>query len=428
MKKGTVGLMALVLLAVGLTPAHGDEFALTPSVAVRGEYDDNIFYTSEDEESDYILTITPGLELKERTERLKLKLSGEVAPFFYQDNTDLDEVDQDYRGRVDYQFTPRFNGRADVFYIVDHRPDRDTLTTGLVQNVDQRQRYHGGAGTEYLLSEKAAVDLSYDFNKDHWDSNADDREDLTSNTADVGFSYNLGRWFNETTGRLNFSYGNYDYESSKTKSYSGGIGIRHRLSEIFSLELYGGVRYADTDFDVVEGYALVPPGVIVPVIGEDNNTGWGGVGQAVLEYRGEKTVCNLLASHDIAAVSGRLGPSVLTRVVFSAYHRFLEKLRVGFTAGAYHNKADEGDFSTQEIDEYTFRIRPSIRWEFFNDFTLEGAYTFSHVDDRAADNDINKNAVYLQLAYGLPLFDFLDLFSSEGRQVVSGAVPVPSPR
>ncbi|UCD77255.1 MAG: hypothetical protein JSW26_17735 [Desulfobacterales bacterium] len=429
MKKVAVVLLVALTWDLLLMSAHGDEFQIKPYVAVRGEYNDNIFFVSEDEVDDYILTIKPGIELIERTERLDAKLTGEVAPFFYADNSDLNDVDQDYRGRIGYQFSPRFNGRADAFFIVDNRPDRDLLATGLVQGIDQRNRYHFGAGTNYLLSERAAVDLSYNWNRDDWDKDVIDREDLTANTANLGFLYSLGGWLENSTGRMNFGYANYDYDTSKTKSFYGGIGLEHKFSEILALEVDVGARYFHSKFDVSK-FVPVAPGLPIfeSVVEKESNSGWGGIGQAILEYRGEKTRSNLLVSRDLAASSGRTGPTDLFRVVFSYYYRFLEEMRVGLTAGYYHNKAKQGDFSSQEIDQDTFRIRPSIRWEFYDNFTLEGAYTYTYIDDKEFDNDRAQNKIFLQVAYGLPLFEILDVFTPEGRQVVSGAIPLPEPR
>jgi hypothetical protein len=429
MKKVAVGLMVTLIWGMLLTDPHADQFEIMPYLVVRGEYNDNIFFVSEDEEDDYILTIKPGVEVIERTERLDAKLTGEVAPFFYAHNSNLNDIDQDYRGRIGYRFTPRFNGRADTYYIVDNRPDRDILTTGLVQSNDQRKRYHFGGGTNYLLSERAAVDLSYNWNKDDWDKDVIDREDLTANVANLGFLYNLGGWLEASTGRLNFGYAHYDYETSKTDSFFGGVGLEHMFSEILTLEVDVGARYFHSDFDVVKTVPIIPGlPFFESVVENESNSGWGGVGQAILEYRGEKTRSNLLISRDLSASSGRSGPTDLFRVVFSYYYRFLEEMRFGLTAGYYYNKANAGDFSSQDIDEDTFRIRPSIRWEFYDNFTLEGAYTYTYINDKVSDNDRGQNKIFLQIAYGLPLFEILDVFTPEGRQVVEGAVPVPEPR
>lgn len=420
----------MIIVGVSLPAAHGDQFEIKPSLAVRGEYNDNIFLIADDEVDDYILTIMPGIELIERTERLDMKLSGELAPFFFADNPDLDDVDQDYIGRIGYQFTPRFSGRADAYFIIDNRPDRDILTTGVALGTDQRKRYHFGGGTNYLLSEKAAVDLSYDWNKDNWDEDVVDREDLTANVANLGLSYDLGGWLEASTGRVNFGYANYDYDTSQTDSFFGGFGLEHMLSEIVTLEVDIGARYVDSEFDVLDDYRIDPgpPIVQTPITGKEHNSGWGGIGQAILEYRGEKTLSNFLISRELAAISGQTGPTDQFRMIFSIYHRLFEKMRLGFTSGYYHNKADAGEFSSFEIDKETFRIQPSIRWEFYDNFTVEGAYTYTYIDDKINDSNTTQNRIFLQVAYGLPLFEFLDLFSAEGRQIISGVVPLTEPR
>ena len=51
-------------------------FNLTPSLKVREEYNDNIFFEYADTVDDYITTVTAGLELTERTDQLDLSLKG----------------------------------------------------------------------------------------------------------------------------------------------------------------------------------------------------------------------------------------------------------------------------------------------------------------------------------------------------------------
>jgi hypothetical protein len=424
MKAITVGLMVILTWVVSLPDVSGDEFEINANLAVRGEYDDNIFWTPRNKESDFILTIKPGLDLIERTERLNLELSGEVAPFFYQDNPDLNEVDQDYRGRIGYRLTERLAGRADAAFIVDHRPRRDIQATGLVQTFNRRDRYYFGAGINHQPSEKAALDVAYYYSRDEWDSEFVGLSDVTRNVADIGLEYNLGKWLELTTGRINIGYADYDYDTSRTRTFSSTVGFQHSLSELFSLRMDGGMRYADSEFDVVE-VEFVPPATLRPVTVEENNSGWGLIGHGLLEYRGEKTYGNFDAFRDLAPVSGRLGPTKLTSFISSFYHLFREEMRVGLTAGFYHNKADRGDFSFQEIDVYALGIRPSIRWEFLDDFTLEGAYSYVYRKNRLNDNITRRNNLYLQLSYGLPLFEFLDLSDADYRRIGSGVGPLP---
>ena len=78
MKKVAVGLIGMLILGLWLPDAHADQFEIRPYLAVRGEYNDNIFFNpdSNDAEDDYILTIKPGIEITDRTERLNARLRG----------------------------------------------------------------------------------------------------------------------------------------------------------------------------------------------------------------------------------------------------------------------------------------------------------------------------------------------------------------
>lgn len=378
-----------------------DEFKLTPSIAVRQEYNDNIFFSSRDEVDDSITTVTPGLELLERTERLDLNLKAAVSPFYYWDNDDLDDVDHDYRGKASYRLSSLLRLRADAAYSISNRPDRDIDQTGLVQRVEERRRQVYGAGLDATLTEKAAMGLSYGFRRDRFPDQASDNEDWKANDVGLGFTYLLTP---KTTGRLNGGYARYEYETSETDYYYGTVGVQYRLSEIFNFLVDGGLRYSDSDFDVAR-QVIVPPGVPAIVIETQNDSGWGGVGRLMLEYMGEKTRADVSASHDVDAASGRTGVVQRTRFVFNWRHRLLEKLRFGLFGGVYLNKSNADEFSSTEIDELVYNLRPTLRWEFYDNFTLEGAYQYIFVDNKANNNDAQRQVVFLQLAYGYPLFE-----------------------
>ena len=122
-----IGLAILLVALTFVSPDVGrtDEFKLIPSVGVREEYNDNIFYTTNDTVDDFITTIRLGLELIERTERLNLNISATVSPFFYADLTDLDDIDQNYWGGGSYQISTLLGVNAHALYDVSNRRDRD---------------------------------------------------------------------------------------------------------------------------------------------------------------------------------------------------------------------------------------------------------------------------------------------------------------
>jgi hypothetical protein len=277
---------------------------------------------------------------------------------------------------------------AGAFYDKTTQPDRDVVETGLVQNRRTRHRQRYNSGLQYTLNEKAATAFSYVYQNDDWSSNDPDDEDMTLNSGDMLFTYDLSRTFDSTIGRLNFGYANADYETSETDYYFATLGFVHQFSEIYSMQLDGGARYTDSEFE-----------------NNQDDQKWGGRGYLGLIYTGEFTRADLSASYDVDAASGRRGAVERTRFVLNARHRFLEKLWLGISAGYYLNKSSQEEFASEEIDEKTMRVRPRFSWEIHRYVTLDGAYEYVYVDDNADNTNTDRNTVYLQVKFSYPVID-----------------------
>jgi hypothetical protein len=368
LKTAAIVLSVILLVMVTEIEVEADEFKVTSSVGLKGEYNDNIFFSE--------------------TERLDLNLAGFLHVIEYAHNDELSGTDYDGRGRLKYSLAPRLLLNAGALYDKSTQPDRDVVETGLIQNdkTRRRQRYNGGL--EYVLSEKAAAALSYLFQDDNWDSNDPDDEDLTLNSADMLLTYDLSGTFESTVGRLNFGYANADYETATIDYYFGTLGFVHHFSEIYSIQLDAGGRYTDSEFE-----------------NNRSDQRWGGRGILSLIYTGEFSRVNLSASHDVDAASGRSGAVERTAFVLDAHHQFLEKLWPGVSAGYYLNKSSRDEFSSDKIDEQMVRVRPRILWEIHRYVSLEGAYEFVYVKDDADNTDTDRNKVYLQLTFAYPVID-----------------------
>ena len=397
---------AALMLVLAAGSALADEFKLTPSISVRQEYNSNIFFDSSKEQDSLITRVKPGLELLNRTERLDLRLAGYVTPFYYWDESDLNSVDQDYSGRASFRLTPLVTVGADAAVLVDHQPDRDLQTTGLTYGDNRRIQQRYGGNASWMFTELMSASVSYGYTREDWRgvSATDDIEDWDSHSVTLGLSRELGSAKGVTLGFLNAGWAVYDYETSKTNYYFGTVGVQHRLTEVFNLTADVGARYIDSDFEVQQ-LAIVPPGVLAIVTESENSSGWGGIGHLAVEYAGETARASLGGSHDISPASGSTGVVQRTGITFSGGYLLLEKLRLGVTSSAFRNKSENEEFTGNEINEYTYNVRPSLRWEFYRDLTLEAGYGFTYVDDRTDEGNAVRHLGYLQLAYGLPLFE-----------------------
>jgi len=81
--------LLLVLLLVGATQAWA-EFRLIPGITLREEYDDNINLDAENEEDDFITTISPQLSLIWQTKYVDLDLNANVNFKYYLDSGDTE--------------------------------------------------------------------------------------------------------------------------------------------------------------------------------------------------------------------------------------------------------------------------------------------------------------------------------------------------
>jgi hypothetical protein len=68
------------------------DFKMTPGVDLHLEYNDNIYLDSENEEDDFITTVSPNVSLDWETSRLDVSLYASVTMEKYMDNTDEDRI------------------------------------------------------------------------------------------------------------------------------------------------------------------------------------------------------------------------------------------------------------------------------------------------------------------------------------------------
>jgi hypothetical protein len=190
------------------------------------------------------------------------------------------------------------------------------------------------------------------------------------------------------------------------------LGGLHRFSERLNLDVELGARYTDSTFDTIK-LVLVPPDSdsIQPTIIQENKTGFGGLGQINLDYNWERTFGRFAVGHDIQPASGTVGVANRTALTFTLRHRPSYNMSIGLFAGFFRNRADADQFSANEIDLFSITIRPTIHWKFYDNFTLEGGYMFSYFDNKADDTKTDRNFVFLQITYGIPLLDPGRIFS-----------------
>lgn len=367
----------------------GDEFKLIPSVGVKEEYNDNIFYSEKDRVDDFITTLTPGLELVNRTEKADVNLLARIDVLRYADTRELDHIDQNYSGRLRYSLHPNWALSGGAGYVEDSRPDRDLEVTGLVNKPVVRRRQNYSAGVDHNFSEKTKAGLTYKFSRD--DYSEIDFADLKAHEAGLSLVHDLSRYLPNIAGRTNLGYSRYEYEIGTIDYYYATIGMSWALNEKWSLLFDGGGSYTLSESGP-EGNKQ-----------KDEGTGWVGMGS--LSYKGEKTTGDLTFSHRKAPAYGSVGVTNRTSLSFGINRRFTYEFSGGLSAGYFINKGEEGKFSTTAIDQESFYVNPRVRYEFTRNMALEGSYNFSFTKDKASNTEAQRSLFMIRLYIQHALFE-----------------------
>lgn len=383
-----------LLCVTGLAiPAVADERKVTSSIAVQEEYNDNLYFSAQTREGDFITTVSPTLELTNSTERLQTGMKMQLDSSYYHANSSLDSIDQDYSGNVRYAVSPMANLFTSAGYRRDSRVDRDFSQTGLLSGAVTRDRYNYRLGGDYALSEVLAARLQYSFDSDYYESSA--YSDYKSHDISLLLSRDLSMFISRTVGRLNLGMTKYDTQGSEVTNHTGTIGAERSLNERFSLFADFGLRYTQSTFDAVQ--AGVSP--------EEDTEGSGLSGQAGVSYNGELDNAKLVLSHGVTAASGRNGTVEKTAVHCNVERRLNEKSRLAFYLGYTINKSAQDELAAVEIDERSLWLRPKLLYALTDQVTVETSYNYALVNDRVADTDAYRNLVLLRLVFQYALFE-----------------------
>lgn len=397
--------LALLLLLPPLLPASADadERKVTPVISLKQEYSDNLFFTDDDQESDFISTVSPGLEMLNNTERWKAGLKLRLDSVSYADNSDLDSIDQDYSGSLRYAVSPLANLFSSAGYRRDSRVDRDFTETGLVTNASTRDQYRAQFGGDYALSEIVGMQLQYAYAEDAYQSG--EYVDYQSHDVTWTISRDLSAYLANTVGRLNFGVTEYETEDSQVTNYTGTIGAERKLNELYSYFVDVGMHYTESTFDAMRLVPTAIPSMYLLVPYEEETQGSGVTGRAGVSYQDELNDGRLSFSHDVQAASGRNGTVERTAVQASAGRRLTEKSRATFSAGYAINKSTDDTQSADLTDEKSLWLQPKITFALTDEITLEGSYNYALIHDNVADTDTDRNLVMLRLGFKYPLFE-----------------------
>lgn len=384
--------MLFVLSLLPLFPArlHAGQVIVTPSLALKEEYNDNIFTQVSGRRGDLISTVSPALAVSRGTENSNVSLAGGVNELLYLRNGSSDGLGYSLQGSGNYAVTPRLALSADLGGTRDISASSvDPATSLVTSSRTLHQSYK--LGESYHFSELLSSTLSLGYGRDDYDN----RAYLATRhyQANSELDYDLGRRLPGAKLAQVLSFSRDATDVSQVDSVGVTLGFSKNVSELWLCSLSGGGRFTSSRFQVAGSAAW------------KTNDEWGEIGNLSLNYTGAKLSGSLTVSQDLSAASGRAGATQRTGGSLSLSDRFTPRFTGNLGASYARNLAGQDQFAGGAIDEWYRNLSASLRYEFFqapSDLALETSYTFNNTDYRLLGTQMNQNVVMVRLIWQSP--------------------------
>jgi len=325
----------------------------------------------------------------DRTELFEAGLSMRLDMLSYAENSDLNAVNQTYRGRLRWRASPLCSVAAEAGFLRDSNPALGAWSTGIVMSSVPWNRITSSASADCQLAEDTAGALSYGYGRGYYEDPAD--PDDESHDLSAGLVFDLGKYFTSVKGKLNAGYGRYDFRDSTVDTVSGSAGLSWALSEKMSLAIEGGLRNTRS-----EGTSAIS--------GPWESDAWGWVAGASVNYTGQSYTGALSYSRDVTPAHGLGGAAERDTWSITAQKRFSEDFLVMFSAGYYALESVSGP-SASAIDQRILQVSPALRYEFSRKAAIDASYEYVAVDYPSAGVEAEKQIISVRLRI---FHDFLE--------------------
>lgn len=216
--KGAGGTLGDFFEVASSTPSRGtSRIEVTPRISLEEKYDDNVFLRKTNIVSDYITTLSPGINLVASSNTNGIDLDYEFGWVKYYNRSRNDYVRhqgalkawQQLGRHVTLRFEDYYIKSDDILAAIDQIPVTQRIPDP--ETLQSYQRNNARAFFEYQFGPLSQLTAGYLYN--FTDNDDPDLED----TIEYGPFASLSHWFNQKSGvELDYSFSRYDYRKKNT--------------------------------------------------------------------------------------------------------------------------------------------------------------------------------------------------------------------
>jgi hypothetical protein len=363
-------------------PAQQGWLTITPSFTLSGEYNDNLFLSSQDRRSDAIIGLTPGVTVSMQRRGFRLLAGYNSSGEIFVSESQLSDFGKEQRFFTDlyYQISPSVSFTLSDQFI--YARETSELTTGGV-SVGRRDSWRNTVTPQlrWQATQTTALSLFAShtvirFQDGSTDSTAtDDERDSDTYRIGAGLTRQLTA---RLTGSLNFNFAYFDIDREPAaRTYTPTVGIGYDITPTLRASVTGGPTLTER-----EGDTTVSPAV-------------GAILTQTFKFG------SIRVGYDRAVTAETIGLSDRQAIFASIAVPTLRRgLTLEFTPRYAIVDTDVSDTgSSTEVKTLTLTLRAT--YQIARNISLIGSYTYFHQTERR--DEVDQNRVFLGIQYAFPI-------------------------